>query len=177
MKVSVRNWIILIWLWKLKKKHQCNIHTSLKFVSKIKCVTQFYVHIFMPRCVSKQKKYKLYINFSLIPHLVLDFRNKMCLREMWGGKAVASASASKPQLYSSFSQFQYEIVCESLIAFYNEFLSSTNFFSSPATRLVVIGACACVCVRRFLSLLLLFAARFLEAHNVTYWQFSLGVAF
>lgn len=75
------------------------------------------------------------------------------------------AAAAKPQLYNSFSQFQYEIVCESLIAFYNEFLSSTWFF--PCLRHVV------VVVAVFFCLLLVFFG----AHNVTHWQFSVVLHF
>lgn len=81
----------------------------------------------------------------------------VCVGGGWGN--AASASASKPQLYSSISQFQYEIVCESLIAFYNEFLSSADFF----LQLCAMLSFGCVCV-----LLLLFATRFLGAHNVTH---------
>lgn len=98
------------------------MYTSLKLVIKLKCVTQFHVHIFMLRCASRREKRACYSSSAAAGKSEMKCV-WVCVRE--GTKA---ASASKPQLYSSFSQFQYEIVCESLIAFYNEFSSSADFF-------------------------------------------------
>lgn len=111
------------------------MYTSLKLVIKFKCVTQFHVHIFMVRCASRGGK-NVHAVFLIC---CWKIRIEMCLCE-WGAKA---ASASKPQLYSSFSQFQYEIVCESLIAFYNEFSSSTDFFSLCVSLSLACVFCCC----------------------------------
>lgn len=110
---------------------------NAKFANRLQCAVQFDVRMFMFRCVLGQQKNvdTMYMNFRLFSMYSLDIGHpKMeCAR----GK-MAKAAAPKPQVYNSFSQFQSEIDCESLIAFYNEFFSPTTFFSFSLSAAVVV---------------------------------------